>query len=283
MLPGQFSRTALGAASHRAIHQIREGGRVFADPLAIPILGESAEALLAREEETPFLQRLRLFIAARSRFAEDAAERAVDEGARQIVILGAGLDTFAYRFPPREGLRFFEVDHPATQAEKRRLLAAAGVAIPDHLAFAPCDFEAGALEGALRSLGFDPARRAVYIWLGVTPYLTPEAILSTLGLIAAGTGGAEAIFDYANPPDAIQDAALRGAHQALAERVSRAGEPFRGYLETPALHARLRAMGFETIEDLGPADLAARSRPGAPARGSNTGGHVIRVAKPARA
>src|ERR1700689_5401216 len=97
MQSGQFSRTALGAAGHRAAHQALEGGRIFADPLAMPILGEDAESAVAEAREDPRRTGLRLFIATRSRFAEEAARRAIGKGVRQIVVLGAGLDTFAYR------------------------------------------------------------------------------------------------------------------------------------------------------------------------------------------
>jgi methyltransferase (TIGR00027 family) len=112
MLSGQFSRTVLGAAGHRAAHQVLEGGRIFADPLALPILGEDAPAILAEARENPARRGLRAFIAARSRIAEEAARQAIEEGARQIVVLGAGLDTFAYRLEGNDELGVFEVDHP---------------------------------------------------------------------------------------------------------------------------------------------------------------------------
>jgi methyltransferase (TIGR00027 family) len=279
MLEGQFSRTALGAAGHRAAHQLREGGRIFADPLAVRILGADAATMLAEADADPRRRGLRLFIAARSRFAEEAARRAIREGARQIVVLGAGLDTFAYRLESVDGLRVFEVDHPATQIEKRRRLAAADIEIPAHLTFAPCDFERAELADALRSAGFDEARRSVFLWLGVTPYLTRESILATLSFIASLPGGAEVVFDYANPPESIADPDLRRAHETLAERVAAAGEAFRNYFVSSDLHAILRGLGFERIEDLGPREIAARFLGvGAPS-GRTTGGHVIWAAR----
>jgi methyltransferase (TIGR00027 family) len=119
---GKPSRTAWGAARHRAAHQLLEGGRVFSDPLAIRILGEDPEEVV-REAAEPSRRAMRSFIAARTRFAEDALARAVQGGVEQLVILGAGLDTFAYRSPFRERLRVFEVDYPATQEWKRQRLA----------------------------------------------------------------------------------------------------------------------------------------------------------------
>ena len=276
MQPGQFSRTALGAASHRAAHQVLEGGRIFADPLALRILGEDAETAVAEASENPPRRGLRLFIAVRSRFAEEAARLAIVEGARQVVVLGAGLDTFAYRLEPSEGLRVFEVDHPATQAEKRRRLAATGIATPAHLTFAPCDFERAELAPSLRAVGFDPERRAFFLWLGVVPYLTETAVFATLGFIANLPDG-EVVFDYANPPEMIADPAMREHHKALAERVAAAGESFQSFFATPALHDRLRELGFSEIEDLGPNEIAARFFPDRASPARANGGHVIRA------
>jgi methyltransferase (TIGR00027 family) len=276
MLSGQFSRTALGAAGHRAAHQILEGGRIFADPLALPILGEDAQAILAEARENPARRGLRLFVAARSRIAEEAARQAIEEGARQIVVLGAGLDTFAYRLEGKDGLRVFEVDHPATQSEKRRRLAAAGIAPPAHLTFAPCDFEHAELGDSLHAVGFNPNRRAFFLWLGVVPYLTEKAIFATLGFIAKLPGG-EVVFDYANPVETIADPASRELHERLSQRVAAAGEAFRSYFETPALHEKLRALGFGEIEDLGPNRIAARYFPERAAPGRTSGGHVVRA------
>ena len=281
MLSGQFSRTALGAAGHRATHQVLEGGRIFADPLALPILGEDAEVMLAAAQEDPARRGLRFFIAARSRIAEEAARQAIEEGARQIVVLGAGLDTFAYRLEGKDGLRVFEVDHPATQAEKRRRLAAAGIATPAHLTFAPCDFEHAELGDSLRAVGFNPNRRAFLLWLGVVPYLTEKAIFATLGFIAKLPDG-EVVFDYANPVETIADPAMREHHRVMAERVAAASEAFQSYFETPALHEKLRALGFQEIEDLGPNEIAARFSPERAKPGRANGGHVVRASRDRR-
>jgi methyltransferase (TIGR00027 family) len=280
MQRGQFSRTALGAAGHRAAHQVLEGGAIFADPLAIPILGADAEDAIARGDENPARRALRLFIAARSRFAEDAALRAIEDGVRQIVILGAGLDTFAYRLASTEGLAVFEVDHPATQGEKRRRLAGAGVAAPPHCVYVAHDFERGELTPALAAAGFDAEEPAIFLWLGVTPYLKPETIFATLAEVGALPGGAEIVFDYVNPPEAIENPAARAAHERLAQRVAAAGEPIRGALASATLHERARALGFAGCEDLGPAKIAARYFPGALTRSRGDGGaHFARLVK----
>lgn len=195
----QPSRTALGAAGYRAAHQQLEGGKVFSDPLARTILGDGADAVIAGLSADPAQQRMRIFIAARSRFAEDCLGAAVSRGVRQAVVLGAGFDTFALRNPYSDlGLRVFEVDHPATQAWKRRRLSEVGLAIPASLTFAAIDFERDDLGRGLRDAGFDPDRPAFFIWLGVVPYLGKAAIAVTLHYIAS-VPTSEVVFDYSEP------------------------------------------------------------------------------------
>jgi methyltransferase (TIGR00027 family) len=115
-------------------------------------------------------------LAARSRYAEDELHTAIKRGIQQYVVLGAGLDTFAYRNPyPQDVLHVFEVDHPATQIWKRTRLEEAGITIPRTLTFTPVDFEIQTLEDGLRRAGFDTSKAAFFSWLGVTMYLTSSA------------------------------------------------------------------------------------------------------------
>jgi methyltransferase (TIGR00027 family) len=278
MQQGQASVTALGAAGHRAAHQVLEHGLVFADPLALLILGPDADDAIALAKERPERRPLRLFIAMRSRFAEDCARGAVGQGVRQTLVLGAGLDTFAYRLEPGQDMRVFELDHPATQAEKRRRLAHAQIAEPSHVAYVAHDFERGSMAGALEAAGFEPLKRTFVIWLGVTPYLTEEAVYATLRELGQLPGGAEVVFDYTNPPDRIKEAATRTYHERMAERVKANGEPFRGYFDSAELHARARELGFVRIEDLDRAALVKRYLPDLPAPPPGPGGHVVRMA-----
>jgi methyltransferase (TIGR00027 family) len=279
MQQGQASVTAIGAAGHRAAHQVLERGVVFADPLALRILGPDADDAIALARERPERRGLRLFIAMRSRLAEDSATRAIEKGVRQILVLGAGLDTFAYRLEPTADLRIFELDHPATQAEKRRRLSGAQIAEPPHVAYVAHDFEDGSMAPALKAAGFDPDRRTFVIWLGVTPYLTEEATFATLSELARFPGGAEVVFDYANPPDRVADPAARAHHEQMAERVAASGEPFRCYLDSGVLHARARELGFADIEDLDRAALVALYLPDLPVPPRpGPGGRVVRMA-----
>ena len=272
MLQGSPSRTALGAAAHRAAHQVLEQGRIFSDPLALRILGADAEEAVRIAETDLSRRRLRLFIAVRSRFAEDALTVAVERGVRQVVVLGAGLDTYAYRTSVGDRLSIFEVDHPATQAWKRDRLAEASIPVPPNLTFAPADFERETLADALSSSVFDSAQPTFFTWLGVVPYLTEQAFFSTLGFIAGLPGGAHVAFDYRNPQTSDDHSAAR---EALAARVASVGESFRSHYDTAALHARLVAMGLQVVDDIGPALIRERYFGNRGGSTSNNGGHVI--------
>jgi methyltransferase (TIGR00027 family) len=277
MEPGMPSRTALAAATHRAAHQILEQGRIFTDPLAVRILGADPETLAREADEHPARRRMRIFIAARTRFAEDALAVAVQRGVQQLVVLGAGLDTFAYRSPLQDRLRIFEVDHPATQAWKRRQLAEAGISEPESLTFAPIDFEREALADGLTAAGFDLAQQTFFTWLGVVPYLSETAVWATLTFIASLRGGAHVVFDYADPPESLSPEA-RAFHDARAERVQAVGEAWVTYFDAAPLNAGLRKIGFTEIEDLGPRDIAARYFPARATSAPEKGGHVLRAA-----
>lgn len=244
----------------RAAHQLLDDPRVHDDPLALAILGEAqAEAMRAdprRLENGPVAPVLRAFLAVRSRLAEDALAQAVAAGVRQYVVLGAGLDTFAYR-NPYPGLRVFEVDHPATQAWKRQRLVEAHIAVPEGVTFAAVDFAAESLPTALRAAGLRSDEPSFFSWLGVTPYLEPATVLATLAAIApfAAHGGG-VVFDYNVPPASLAPLP-RAGFEALAARVAAAGEPFRGFFEPAALVAAIRAMGFHEVRDLEPDELNA--------------------------
>ncbi len=279
MLEREPSRTALMAATHRAAHQVLEQGGLFADPLALSILGRDAEEVARDARAHPGRRGMRAFIAVRSSFAETALAAGVAErGVTQLVVLGAGLDTFAYRNPMAGRLKVFEVDHPATQAWKRRRLDEAGIAVPNEVVYAPIDFEHDALLDGLAAAGFDSRQRTFFIWLGVVPYLTRDAVRATLAAIAGLPGGAEVVFDYADPPDTLSPEA-RAAHLERAGRVAALGEPWLSYFEPPALHGLLGELGFGEIEDLGPTALARRYWPQAAGPIPERGGHVIRAAR----
>jgi methyltransferase (TIGR00027 family) len=274
---GRRSITALGVAVVRAAHQERDGGAVFADPLAGRLVaadgtGPAFEATfdVAREP-------VRLVVAARARFAEDALLAAVADGVRQAVVLGAGLDTFAYRHGSGdEGLRVFEVDRPATQEWKRSLLARAGIAEPPSLTFAPIDFEESGLSAGLARAGFDPDRAAFFVWIGVVPYLTPDAVLGTLGLIGSLPAGSGVVFDYMGPRETMA-ADQRAAFEARAAWAAGHGEPFVSHFVPGDLVARVRDLGFSRVGDITYEDLAARYGSDLAGPGPGSSAHVLRA------
>ncbi|MGY3451721.1 class I SAM-dependent methyltransferase [Bradyrhizobium sp. USDA 4353] len=274
MQMGQPSRTALGAAVHRATHQAVDGASIFADPLARVLLGDEADALIAAASADESRHRLRLFIAARSRFAEDALAMAVSRGVRQVAVIGAGLDTFSLRNPhAADGLRVFEVDHPATQAWKRERIAAAGLTLPASLVFVPVDFERQNLGDALADAGFRTSEPAFFPWLGVVPYLRREAILAVLTFMAS-VPGAEVVFDYTEPLDNYAPA-RRANVAALAARTAAIGEPWLSRFDPSDLRRDLLGCGFNEIEDIGLADIIGRYL-GAPVGSAREAGpHVV--------
>ena len=255
MRDDQPSRTAQRVALRRAAHQLLDVPVVFADPLAVDILGPEAAAALRRNprahEGGPLAPYLRAFLAVRSRVAEEALAEAVANGVRQYVILGAGLDTFAYRSPFGPGaLRVFEVDHPSTQEAKRRALAAGGIAIPRDLVYVPLDFATQSLAARLEESGFDAGAGAMFSWLGVTPYLEPAAVMATLRDIAgAARRGGGVVFDYAIPRRTLTFR-QKLVFDAMAARVAAAGEPWVGFFEPAPLAASLRELGFAEVSDL---------------------------------
>ncbi len=262
MINGQPSRTAHRVALHRAAHQLWDNPRVFEDPIALKIIGPEDAAELARQHtlnprpEEPPERYLRAFLAARSRYAEDQLAQAVAHGAKQYVVLGAGLDTFACRnsFP---GLRVFEVDHPATQAWKRESLQSGGIPVPTSLTFAPVDFESETLPHGLDHAGFKADEMAFFSWLGVTPYLARETVLQTLRWIISICSRNGVAFDFAVPRSSLDPSHWPG-FDALAERVAAAGEPFVSFFDRQELVRELRQMGFTHIEDLGSKELNVR-------------------------
>lgn len=258
MIEDQPSRTAQGTARRRAVHQLWDDPKVFDDPVALKIIGEDAVAELAAVEPRDLASsvRMRAFLVARSRYAEDQLAAAVDRGVTQYVILGAGLDTFAYRNHVSD-LRVFEVDHPATQAWKRDLLHNAHIDLPHCLTFAPVDFEKETLPAALAHAGFCHEQPAFFSWLGVTPYLERQTVLATLRWIIGVCSHNAIVFDYSVPRETL-NSSIQEAFDTLAARVAAIGEPFVGFFDPGELAGELREMGFTSIEDFGPDEINAR-------------------------
>jgi methyltransferase (TIGR00027 family) len=174
-------------------------------------------------------------------------------------LLGAGLDTFAYRAGDGfSGVTIFEIDHPATQAWKRARLEELAIPIPSNVVYAPVNFESETLREGLARAGFNFSRPAFFAWLGVTPYLSRNAVMETLKFIASSMPeGSEIMFDYAQPVGAL-DTSQRANFEAMAERVAAAGEPFKSFFEPDTLVRDLRALGFSAVEDFDASALNPR-------------------------
>ena len=273
MQPNRRSRTAEATAAMRAIHQwFDDRPRVLEDAyadrllsvlpfasafplarqLALRALQRQASVLLAAQgRRLPLgVRRMRAQVLTRSRYAEDILLEEIAGGTDQFVLLGAGLDTFALRRPDlADRLRVFEIDHPETQAFKRRRVARLGEGVPAHLEFVPCDFERETLEGALAGSSYDPARPAVFSWLGVTYYLTEDAIRSTFDFVSRQAPGTALVLDYWNeiavePLDASLLEFVRGS-------VAVQGEPMLSFFTADRIAAEAGRCGLRVIEDLG--------------------------------
>ncbi|HEX4376244.1 MAG TPA: SAM-dependent methyltransferase [Steroidobacteraceae bacterium] len=259
------------AATHRAVYQGLEHGHIFSDPLAVAMLGVDREHAERQSLETPSSRRMRLFIALRNRFAEGTLTDAWQRGVRQMLVLGAGLDTYSYRRDKADALRVFEVDRrEATRPE------ASGARDPLAITYVPVDFEEPDCGQVLAAAGFNPDDRTLVIWLGVVPYLTEDAFWSALKFFAALPGGAELVFDYSNPPQRLAPERHRDEDQTVV-----AGNPEHHglcHFDTAELHDRLRTAGFIQVDDLGPVDIAQRYLPEVTAPVAGTGSHIVHIA-----
>jgi methyltransferase (TIGR00027 family) len=245
METGRASKTALGVAIRRAAHQVMDQPPVLDDPIALRLVGSGYPRHMERAMHR-VARDFRAFMAVRSRYVEDKLAEAVAQGVRQYVVLGAGLDTFAYR-NPFPSLRVFEVDFSATQEWKKAMLGKASIALPAGLTFVPLDFERQTLSEGLGEAGFDAGMPAFFGWLGVIPYLTLEAFRATLGAIAQLPSGSGVGFDYALAPETLSPLG-RTAFDALAGRVAAAGEPFQLFFTPDTLESELRRAGFQRFE-----------------------------------
>ncbi len=252
METGKASKTALRVAIRRAAHQLMEHPRILDDPIAVRLIGSAYARDLERASHK-VARDFRSFMAVRSRYVEDRLAEAVSTGVQQYVVLGAGLDTFAYRNPFPQ-LRVFEVDFPATQQWKRTMLDEAAIEVPGNVTFVPLDFEHNTLVAGLADAGFNSSAPAFFGWLGVVPYLTLAAFRATLGAIAQMPAGSAVSFDYAVAPETLGPAG-RTAFDALAGRVAAAGEPFQLFFTPETMASELCRAGFHRIEQLNSDDL----------------------------
>ena len=281
MEDSRVSLTALLTAYARAYHATHAIPKLFNDTLADRLFtegerayfGESlAEALKFLDPEraaacpdraTALAWYMRLqggpITLSRSRYTEDSLVGAVGQGVQQYVILGAGMETFAFRQSElMQRLHVFEVDHPATQTFKRQRLAELGWELPAHLHFVPLDFTRESLAAALGRPPYDPRVPSFFSWLGVTYYLTREVVLDTLRAIAdIAPAGSYVVFDYMDPDAFVPERAAKRM-QRMQAIVRQAGEPMKAGFDPSRLAADLETLGLRLQEDLSPADIEER-------------------------
>jgi methyltransferase (TIGR00027 family) len=249
------------SAVGRGLHLDGPGPHVFRDDLAMPLAGDAGAAvagsLRAELSDTQLLSFSR-WTSLRARFVEDAVEQAIAAGITQYVILGAGLDSFAYR--RRElltHLRVFEVDQPESQEWKRRGLDELQVEIPSSVVFVPVDFEREALDDGLRRAGLDDTQPTLFSWIGVTMYLGVDAVELTLRAIVSFAQDTRIVLTYDVPASALSGM-QREVRNAVSRVVSQLGEPFVTAFEPSDIESLLLRVGFRDIRHYAPADLVAQ-------------------------
>jgi methyltransferase (TIGR00027 family) len=238
------SKTAVAVLTLRAAHQLLDGSpKVLTDPVAPRLLSERERAAFNDPTRfaTPIALGLRSHVVARSRYAEDCLEDACARGIEQLVVLGAGLDSFAYRQPPwARALRIFEVDHPASQAAKQARLAAGGVTVPDNLTWAPVDFERTKLEEGLANAGFRADRPAFLTCLGVLVYLTEDAVDELFRFVSTLPRSSEIVFTISGNYHELPTS------RDLATAAAAGGEPWLSVLTTEQVVPKLLGLGFSS-------------------------------------
>lgn len=268
MRAGHPSRTAEYMAFYRALESARPAGRrLFADPLAVRFLRPSLRAAIALSR-VPVLGGIVPWMAdrampgarssgiARTRLIDDAVGQALRDGIAQVVILGAGFDCRAYRRPGFGSSAVFEVDHPATLAEKRTRLGRALLEIPEHVRFVEMDFGRRSLAGALNTAGLDARRPAVFVWEGVTNYLTADAVDAVLRDLATSADGSRLIFTYVDRR-VLDGSATFGGAAALLRKVEALGEPWTFGIVPEDLPRYLQARGFGLERDASASEYRA--------------------------
>ncbi|KWN81248.1 SAM-dependent methyltransferase [Burkholderia ubonensis] len=248
--------SAQRVATLRAAHQLLDDPLILEDRIALKILGGANEAAVRSNPghyDDPLSKGLRMSVVVRSRYAEDEWRKAARHDVSQYVILGAGLDTYAYR-ENHQARRIFEVDLPATQQWKRECLSVADIEIPTSLTYVPMDFEHDTLARALSEAGFRKDEPAFFSWLGVSVYLEEEAILETLRFIASCAPGSAVVFDYVVTPSLLAPMERLGMELVRA-RVAENGEPWKTDFDPASLVDKIRSLGFSEANNVSPESL----------------------------
>lgn len=248
MEEGRESGTAIGAAVVRALHQtLDEEPHILDDPIAPRLVASELAQQQMLFRFVPFGARLRAHFVMRSRYAEDCLAEAHADGIRQYVILGAGLDTFAYRQPEwARDLRIFEADYPATQKWKRERLGFAGIRIPGNVVYVPVDFENTTLEAGFSGAPLDRGGLAFFSLLGVTQYLSEAALDASLKFVLSMPRRSEIVFSFVPTGNSLS-MSERAAGATFTAIAALRRERWRSRWDPKTLSRRLSAMGFSRV------------------------------------
>lgn len=255
MKDNKSSSTAWGVAMARAAHvKYDPPPHVFDDSLALELIDPDIQkmvSMFAPSDRVPKdVYRNRPYLAFRQRYQEECLLKAYEEGARQFIILGAGVDSYAFRQQVRlADLTIFEVDFPATQKEKQQRIASLGWQSPQNLVFAPCDFECDNLANALTKVGFDSTVPSYFAWMGVTIYLEPNTVFETLKKVRSLCAAGSIAFEYAPPYEELSGGDKACRDYSLAQE-NRKTEPFLSYFSLPEINSKLLELGYTRIEPL---------------------------------
>jgi methyltransferase (TIGR00027 family) len=248
-------------AMMRAQHYLHdERPLILEDPFAIRLLSsEMAQGARAKGFQVPIQFRVGALVLGRSRFAEDCFEEALNQGVKQYVSLGAGLDTFSLRRSDLVSqIRIYEIDQPTTQQWKQQLLETSGCGIPENLEFVPANLEEETVLQALARSSFNSNEPAFFSWLGTTMYLTHEAVFRSLESFADSLApGSEIVFDYRVPIEFVSPEDVENA-QIGWKAATDMGEPLYASLNPLTLPDEMCEVGFEVVETLTPQQLAER-------------------------
>ncbi len=250
-------RVALRRAAHQQVDRQPDGSLVFPDPLALKLLGDAYAAALRRTPvrvDRPWSTALRAFAVARSRYAEECLAAAAARGVRHYVLLGSGLDTFAWRNCFAD-LQVWEVDQPAMHGWKQALASRAGLAQPSRCTLVAADLTELDLNGRLALAGLPAAEPACFALLGVAPYLSRQAFRRLLQLVHAHGAGSALVFDYRLHRAALGEEEQK-QHDSLIARLAAAGEPFLSEWEPSEMRKELARFGCS--EDLDAAAINQR-------------------------
>lgn len=262
----KVSNTALGAATCRLIEQYQpEETRLFNDTLVKDLVGTPIRALMRlssmrnlaiqqMDAITPGIYGVQI---ARSRFIDEAARDALAQGIEQVVILGAGLDTRAYRLDGMEHVHVFEVDLPAVQENKKKRLQNHFGRLPEQVTFLPIDFDTQSLEAIFNGTSFDPDRPAIFVWEGVTQYLSEEAVRKTLAFVGNSAPGSMLVFTYVLQSVIERHTDIPGIEKMMNAMVKR-GSPWLFGLDPSNVAAYLEPFHLHLIADVGSAEHQAR-------------------------